>query len=194
MEGQHVCSVVLQQIHSMNKKPLLVAIDGRCGAGKTTLATLLEKKTGCNVIHMDHFFLQPGQRTKERMQEPGGNVDYERVLKEVITPLSQGMEVSYRRFDCKKMELSSLIQMKQNIVTIVEGSYSCHPALWDYYDLRIFLNIGPEEQIQRIRNRNGSKAALRFRDCWIPLEEQYFSVYQIQERCDLVFCMDRTLE
>lgn len=189
MDDQHVCSVVLQQIHSCNKKPVLVAIDGRCGAGKTSLAALLEKETGCNVIHMDHFFLQPRQRTKQRMQEPGGNVDYERVLEEVIIPLSKGMEVSYRRFDCKKMELSSLIQMKQNTVTIVEGSYSCHPALWDYYDLRIFLSIDPEEQIQRIRNRNGSKAALRFRDCWIPLEEQYFSVYQIQERCDLAFQM-----
>lgn len=187
MENKSAFSVVLQQIHSHNKKPFLVAIDGRCAAGKTTLAALLKEETGCNVIHMDHFFLQPTQRTKERMQEPGGNVDYERVLNEVMIPLSQGQAVSYRQFDCKKMELSSIVRVEQNAVTIVEGSYSCHPVLWDFYDLRVFLSVEPEEQIRRIRCRNGNEALSRFRDRWIPLEEQYFSAYRIQERCDFVF-------
>lgn len=145
MEGQFAFSVVLQKIQGYYKRPLLVAIDGRCGAGKTTLAALLEKEIGCNVVHMDHFFLQPEQRTKERMQEPGGNVDYERVLNEVMMPASQGLAFSYRRFNCKKMELSSLVKMEQNAVTIVEGSYSCQPALWDFYDLRVFLSIEKEE-------------------------------------------------
>lgn len=186
MEGQSAVSMVLQQMHNCNKRPLLVAIDGRCGAGKTTLAALLKEEIGCNVIHMDHFFLQPRQRTRERMQEPGGNVDYERVRDEVMIPLSQGRAFSYRQFDCQKMELSSLIRIEQNTVAIVEGSYSCHPVLWEYYDLRVFLGVDPEEQIRRIRSRNGNEAVSRFRDCWIPLEEQYFNTYRIQERCDLV--------
>ncbi len=113
-------------------------------------------------------------------------MDYERVRDEVMIPLSQGRAFSYRQFDCQKMELSSLIRMEQNAVTIVEGSYSCHPVLWDFYDLRVFLSIDQEEQIRRICSRNGNEAVFRFRDCWIPLEEQYFNTYQIQERCDLV--------
>lgn len=189
MESQSAFSVVLQQIRDCNKKPLLVAIDGRCGAGKTTLAASLKEEIGCSVIHMDHFFLQPGQRTKERMQEPGGNVDYERVRDEVMVPLSQGLEFSYRKFDCKKMELSTLVRVKQSAVTIVEGSYSCHPSLWDFYDLRVFLSVEPEEQIRRICSRNGNEAVFNFQNRWIPLEEQYFNAYQIQERCDLVFKM-----
>ena len=116
-------------------------------------------------------------------------MDYERFLEEVMIPLSQGLAFSYRQFDCKKMELSSPVQMKQKDVAIVEGSYSCHPSLWDFYDLRIFLSIEPEEQIRRIRSRNGSEAVSRFRDRWIPLEEQYFNACRIQERCDLVFEM-----
>ncbi len=188
-EGKAACSAILQEIRGNDKKPLLVAIDGRCGAGKTSLAALLQEETGCNVIHMDHFFLQPEQRTKERMQEPGGNVDYERFLEEVMMPLSQGIAFSYRQFDCKKMELSSMIRIEQKDITIVEGSYSCHPSLWDFYDLRVFLSIGPKEQIRRIRSRNGSEAVSRFRDRWIPLEEQYFSACRIRERCDLVFEM-----
>lgn len=182
-------SVILRQIHSYDKRPLLVAVDGRCAAGKTTLASLLKKETGCNVIHMDDFFLQQWQRTKERLQEPGGNVDYERILSEVMIPLSQGQAVSYRQFDCKKMELSCLVYAGSDPVTIVEGSYSCHPALWDFYDFRVFLNVNSEEQVRRIRCRNGEEAFLQFRDRWIPLEERYFSTFRIKERCDFVFEM-----
>ena len=80
---------ILQYIGSSRKEPLLIAIDGRCAAGKTTTASLVKEKINCNIIHMDSFFLQPWQRTKERLDEPGGNVDYERVKKEVL--ISQGI-------------------------------------------------------------------------------------------------------
>ena len=180
-------SAIMQQIKNHDKSPMIIAIDGRCAAGKTTLAELLKKEINCNIIHMDHFFLRQEQRTKERMQEPGGNVDYERVLREVMLPLSKGQSFSYQIFDCKKQELTSVIQSEPNQVTIVEGSYSCHPALWDFYDLRVFLSVEPEEQLKRICCRNGEAAVKRFRDCWIPLEEKYFTAYQIQKRCDFIF-------
>ena len=45
------------------EKRLIIAIDGRCGAGKTTLAKQLENRMDCTVFHMDDFFLRPEQRT-----------------------------------------------------------------------------------------------------------------------------------
>lgn len=179
-------SAVLRQIRS-SAPPLLIAIDGRCAAGKTTMAAKLQEAIGCNVIHMDHFFLQPVQRTGQRMREPGGNVDHERFLEEVMLPLSRGQSFSYRIYDCKTMELSSPVRVEPGEITVVEGSYSCHPVLWDFYDLRIFLDVGAEEQLRRIRCRNGEQALSVFRDRWIPLEERYFAAYQIRERCDLTF-------
>ena len=65
----------------LNKKnPVLVAVEGRCASGKTTLASVLQDLAGWSVFHMDDFFLQPWQRTELRMQTAGGNVDYERFL------------------------------------------------------------------------------------------------------------------
>ena len=177
---------ILQKVNTQKGMPILTAIDGRCAAGKTTLAAWLKEKFSfpVNIIHMDHFFLQPHQRTKQRMQEPGGNIDYERFLEEVMLPLTQGQSFSYQIYDCRKMELSSKIQIEPAELTIVEGSYSCHPALWDFYHLRIFLNVDPKEQLRRICSRNGTDAVSSFQDKWIPLEEQYFTTYQIQKRCD----------
>ena len=67
----------------------------------------------------------------------------------------------------------------------MEGSYSLHPSLWEFYDLRIFLTVDPEEQMRRIIQRNGMERAEIFRDRWIPLEEKYFSAFDIASRCDI---------
>ena len=169
------------------KEHIIIAIDGRCAAGKSTLAERLKEKMSCCVIHMDDFFLRPEQRTPQRYREPGGNVDYERFLEEVLKPLHENRPFSFRPYDCKRQLLAEPVSIVPDSVTVIEGSYSCHPVLWDFYDLRIFLTINKEEQLRRIRYRNGEEATIIFQNKWIPLEEFYFKTYNIENRCDLHF-------
>lgn len=172
------------------RRPFLVAIDGRCASGKTTLAETLGTVFACDVIHMDHFFLRPEQRTAARYRTPGENVDHERFLEEVLTPLRQGTLTAYRPYDCGRQCLGAPIRIRPAAIQIVEGSYACHPALWDAYDLRIFLTVDPETQRRRIEKRNGKAVAAVFREKWIPLEEAYFSAGRIPERCDGCFVLE----
>ena len=74
---------------------------------------------------------------------------------------------------------------------VVEGSYCCHPKLWGLYDLHIFLTILPQEQLMRIKARNGEEGSKIFKSKWIPLEELYFKAFSIEERCELCFDMGR---
>ena len=153
----------------------LIGIDGRCAAGKTSLAGRLQLETDCRVFHMDDFFLRPKQRTAKRLDEPGGNVDYERFLDEVLEPLKRGdNEIFYRRYDCQRGEILDAVKIIPGKINIIEGSYSLNRHLYDYYDYRIFLTITPEEQVSRILKRNGTERYKDFRDKWIPLEEEYF--------------------
>ena len=73
---------------------------------------------------MDHFFLPPERRTPERLAEPGGNVDWERCLEEVLRPLRQGKFVSYRPYDCHQDCLLDPIEVSPLRLTLVEGAYS----------------------------------------------------------------------
>jgi uridine kinase len=134
---------------------------------------------------MDHFFLRPEQRTPERLLEPGGNVDYERFLKEVMLPLKKTERFCYHPYDCKAGKLSEAIYITPNRINIVEGSYSCHPALVSNYNLKVFITVDKAEQMRRITIRNGEVYADVFRKKWIPMEEVYFSAYQIKEQCDI---------
>ena len=73
-----------------------IAIDGNSGAGKSTLGALLAGVYGGNLYHMDDFFLPPQRKTRERLAEPGGNVDRERFFAEVLSRLGTAFSsVSY---------------------------------------------------------------------------------------------------
>ena len=174
------------------EKPFpLIAVDGRCASGKTTLAAQLAAETGCSVLHMDHFFLRPEQRTQERLAQPGGNVDRERFLEEALLPLRRGVPFAYRPYECGRLAFGEPGRTGGGPFSIVEGSYSCHPALWDFYDLQVFLTVSPEEQLRRIRARNGEAGAAPFQERWIPLEERYFEAFSVAERCELCLNMER---
>lgn len=178
--------LILQAIASLQSEMKIVAIDGRCASGKTTLAKRLSQVTGAGVVCMDDFFLPPELRTKERLSEPGGNVHYERFEKEVLTYLNNPRAFRYRCFDCSRMEYGAEREVPAGNLRIVEGAYSCHPFLGEYMGLRVFFDVTPDEQLKRIEQRNGRKTLETFQNIWIPMEERYFQYFQIREHAGLV--------
>lgn len=166
---------VVKQIDGLltQKDLIIVAIDGKCTSGKTTLASKLAQIYDCNVFHMDDFFLRREQRTRSRFAEVGGNVDYERFQEEVLLPLRSGMSFSYRPFDCKTFTLSAPIIVTPKRLNIVEGTYSHHPYFGNPYDLKILLTVDEETQRRRILDRP-EFLHKRFFEEWIPMENRYF--------------------
>lgn len=170
--------------------PLLIALDGRCAAGKTTLANRLAAQYGWGVIHLDDFFLQPAQRTSQRLAEPGGNLDRERLISEVLLPLTRHRPGVYRVFDCRTMGFAAVPRpLPAAPVVLLEGSYACHPDLRPLCGLHVFLTVDPGEQLRRLTARNPARLQ-DFRTRWIPMEEQYFRYFHIPETCDLTLVSD----
>ena len=160
------------------KEQVIIAIDGNCTAGKTTLATKLAEVYDCNVFHMDDFFLRPEQRTPERYAEVGGNVDYERFMEEVMLPLKTGKIFSYRPFDCSTFTLAQPVTVTPKKLNLIEGTYSHHPYFGNPYDLKVLLTVTPEIQRERILQRP-EFLHKRFFEEWIPMENRYFDVLKL---------------
>lgn len=159
-----------------------VAIDGTCGGGKTTLAAILAEVYGANLFHMDDYFLPFERKTPERLAEPGGNVDYERFYAEIgSVPLSE--PVVFRTYDCSCGQLGEWQKVEPSKVRIVEGSYSMHPHFGDIYDVKMWVEIDPQLQRERILRRNGEKMLMRFVNEWIPMENHYAEAFGIAEKC-----------
>jgi len=178
---------IIERLAGLNKG--VIAIDGRAAAGKTTLANILadilhEDKPG--IIRMDDFFLPPELRTAERLAQPGGNIHHERFAEEVLPYIKTGQGFNYRKFDCSKMDYNGEVAISSQSWQVVEGVYSGHPVLGDYMDVRIFLDVQPNEQQVRIEKRNSTKVAANYFTKWIPMEEAYFDAYKIRKSADLV--------
>lgn len=176
----------LDRVKKAASAQVLVAIDGMCGSGKSTLGRVLERVYSCNLFHMDDYFLRPEQRTEERLSEVGGHVDYERFQEEVLDHISDPDGLTYQVYDCGSQSLGKRIFVPRRKLNIVEGSYSQHPYFGDVYDLRFFCEISGREQMERIRLRNGEAMAKRFLQEWIPRENAYFEKFQIKEKSILI--------
>ena len=164
----------------------VIAIDGMCASGKTTLSAELAEKFGFQIVHTDDFFLPFDMRTQERLSQAGGNVHYERLTEEVIIPLKEKRCAEYRVFDCSTGDFGEKTRIEQGRPVIIEGAYSTHPEIPDIYDLKIFSQISPVTQLERIEKRNGVKALEVFREKWIPFENRYFDAFGIREKCDVI--------
>lgn len=181
-------SVIQARIDSLlrTSERVLLAIDGNCCAGKTTLSQRLGSLLNANVFHLDDYFLQPHMRTPQRLSQPGGNVDAERFLAQVLLPVSRGEQAMVQKYDCHADALLDPVFVSPKRIAIVEGAYSLHPLLEPFYDLKVFCRIDPALQESRILARNGEEALSVFRERWIPLENRYFTALDILSQCDLV--------
>ncbi len=167
-----------------NKK-VVIAIDGPSASGKSTLGELLQKKYDALLIHTDNYFLPLKRKTQKRLAESGGNVDYERIMSEVMDKLnSDYLKSDY--FNCVTDNLEERNTLKNKQVVIVEGVYAMHSSLISYYTLKVFLEVDSVLQKNRILARNGEKMLERFLKEWIPLENYYFQQESLKEKADMV--------
>ncbi len=182
-----IAAEAVERLCAGRKSPLLVAIDGRTGAGKTTLAKYLRARFSCNLFHMDDFYLQGYQRTPERLREVGGNVDYERFREEVLIPVLRGETVHYQPFNYLTMDfdLSYARRIPPKRLNLIEGTYSMHPYFGDPYDLRIFMDVEYAVQLRNVIDREGTAELDDYIDKWIPKTDRYLERFGIEERCEI---------
>ena len=176
-----IIKAINELLEANDNSTILVAIEGRCASGKTTLGKYLYDNYPCSLFHMDDFFLQPNQRTRERLEEIGGNVDYERFKREIIEPLLQKESVYYQPYSCRENVLLEKRKISFQKLNIIEGAYSTHPYFNHPYQCKIFLDIEEETQRKNILKRNGIEELKQFEEKWIPKENIYFEKLEIND-------------
>ena len=166
------------------ERPVLIALDGRCGSGKTTLAVqLAEQFPGSAVFHTDDYYLPPAQRIRNWAETPCANMDLTRLREEVLVPAQAGAAVRSRAYSCREGAYLPEQCVPPAPLYILEGSYSHHPILAGFYDLKVFVTCSKKEQARRLQAREGERYE-NFVRRWIPLEEDYFAQCRIEALAD----------
>lgn len=165
--------------------PAVISIDGPCGGGKTTIAKEIEKEFDFNILHMDDFYLPFQKRDKNWMNIIAGHMDFERLIENVLKPYKERRKTNYISYDCHSDKYLQEIPVDLDKVLVIEGSYTSHPILDDYVDVKIFVDIDRDEQVKRLTNRN-PRVVDKFLSMWVPFENNYFEALKIKGKSDLV--------
>lgn len=187
---QSLSTILAAALAQQPTRPLVLALDGRCGSGKTTLAAMLAQQfPACITLRTDDFYLPPAQRIRGWEKTPCANMDLARLQREALRPAYEGQPVQYRAYSCREGTYQPAQELAAQPLVILEGSYSHHPLLTRYETLRVFLTCSKAEQTRRLQAREGERYA-NFAARWIPLEEGYFAEYRVEETAD--FAVDTT--
>ncbi len=164
---------------------LTICIEGDCCAGKTYLANCLQELYGGNVFHLDDFYRPLDERMPNWKRLVAGNMNLERFESSILIPLQQKCTVLYNAYSCQDKMILPPLRLSYTPINIVEGSYAMHGGLDTYYDLKIYLEVDEDKQLERIQKRNAA-ALETFKDLWIPLEKRYHDVDRVKDMCDVV--------
>jgi uridine kinase len=161
----------------------LIAIEGEPAAGKTTLAKILQKELNANVISIDDFYLPIEKRNESTFKEGGNNIDYDRIIDEVIQKHLNNQPIEYRSYDCRLNQYMDVIRLESKPTLIIEGSYSLGKQLLQFYDFKILLEIDSVTQLNRLRDRKNFQD---FIDKWIPLSKRFIKKNNITQLVDFI--------
>jgi len=165
----------------------VIAIDGRCCSGKTTLALKLSSLFNCSIVKIDDFFLPKKTQKKMDDSDIAGNIDKARFIKDVIKPLKNNKEIVYKRYDCMLDKFTEQKYISEEKIIIIEGVYALYPTFRFAYHLSIFLDVDKDIQMKRLINREEEEKVKIFLNKWILKEEAYFKAYAPQLICDYYF-------
>jgi uridine kinase len=168
---------------------LLIGIDGCGGSGKSTLANVFKECcANVTIVHMDDFYFSKKQLNPVHpTQKPvGADVDWERVFKQVIEPISQGNQGYYQRYDWDRDLLAEWHTVPAGGIVVIEGVYSTREELADYYDFTIWVDCPRELRLSRGIERDGEEARQIWEDNWMIGEDIYMEEHKPQERANLV--------
>ncbi len=186
-------------------RPVRVAIDGFCAAGKTTLADAVAQElagSGRPVIRVcaDKFQSPPEKRWQLGRHSPEGfyrhAIDVEAIRDQLLEPLNGPDQFSYRSstYDIRNMKpnRSPMHAAAPDSLVIVDGLFLFMPMLMPYWDLTVFVDTPFNTCIERarLRNQEGFKDAdsveKRYRERYWPGYQLYLEEFDPKSLVDAV--------
>jgi phosphoribulokinase len=151
---------LVELIGRLQTRPLLVAIDGRSGAGKSTFARTAHQQITepSIVVEGDDFYRAQPEAERLALDAGGGYeryFDWQRLEAQVLTPARRGApRLRYQRFDWGTGTMGAWVDVAMPPILIVEGVYTLRPQLRPLVDLAIFVDTDDGTRLARQLARN----------------------------------------
>lgn len=168
-----------EKIKSLKKDGItfLVAIDGHGGCGKSSLAEELKNNLeNVTIVRMDDFGYP--------------DTDKNRLLEQVILPISIEKKARYQLLDWNTKKLSNWYEVIPDGIIIIEGVFALDNLFYRYYDYKIWIDcpsqIGSRRGIKRDKDLYKINTEKEWKNNWIPAEKKYIRLQNPQKKADFI--------
>jgi len=186
----------VRQINGKDREPIVIAIDGRSGVGKSTLSAALAAHFSGVVIESDDFF-SGGADADWAQRSPNEKVDlcinWRRLRAEAIEPLRAGRTAIWHPFNfATGVGLADhTVSRDPASLIILDGIYTARPELADLVDLAVLVEMADDlRRRQRLLAREGGPFMTSWHAIWDDAEDYYFTSVRPPESFDLLVCGD----
>jgi len=181
----------IQNLTNKSSKSILIAVDGRSGVGKSTVAKeIAEKVNGIVIVGDDFYSGGPDEEWKKKDAKERVDlcIDWKRLREEVLEPLLSGKETAWRPFDFQTGEglSSKIISAKPAQVILLDGVYSARPELSDLINLSILVEAENVGRRKRLVEREGPTFMDNWHSVWDVAEDYYFTKIRPEDSFDFV--------
>ena len=169
------------------KQPLLVAIVGGSGSGKTWLADTLKTRLGpsagrlsLDVFYRDRSHLSPAQRVRINFDNPAA-IEWQK-FERVLVDCFQGHKTEVPRYDFKThCRLSDVKTIRPKPIMLVDGLWLLRRRrIRKFFGLRIFIECPSALRLQRRlardqsgRGRSAESVRKQFRKTVQPMHRRF---------------------
>ncbi len=174
--------------------PLVVALDGRSGTGKSTLAKQLAVTSDAVVVDCDDFYAggtDEAWLAQTPRQRAACGIDWRRLKGEAVGPLRDGRIAHYHPSDFINGAglASHMVIGDPKAVIILDGAYSGRPELAEIVDIAVLIELPDGLRRSRLMAREGAAFMNRWHPIWDSAEDYYFRHVCPPSRYDFVFTM-----
>lgn len=153
----------------------VVAIDGRSGAGKSSLAATLARQLNAPVVSLEGLY--GGWDGLER------GIDL--LVSEVLKPLAAGRAARVPRYDWVAREWAEPLLLEPPEVLIVDGVGAGARRAAAFESLLVWLEVPAPTRKQRALDRDGETFA-PYWDQWAAQEDQMLAREHTPDRADII--------
>jgi para-aminobenzoate synthetase len=176
-----------RRLQTGRARPLLVAIDGASGSGKSVLAALVRVRLDAALVPPDDFFAaeltDADWDARTPAERAADALDWRRLRVEALEPLLAGRPARWHPFDFSAgtrpdgtYGFSLRVEVREpKPVVLVEGAYACRPELADLIDWSVLVDAPVEVRHRRLAPREDTQFLAAWHARWDAAEHWYFS-------------------
>ncbi|MEP7356158.1 MAG: hypothetical protein ABI847_02835 [Anaerolineales bacterium] len=182
--------------------PLLVALDGASGAGKSSLALSVAAELNTALIPSDDFFAAEITDADWHARTPAARaadaIDWRRLRAEVLLPLLAGQPARWHAFDFAAglrpdgtypLQTAWTVREPAPLI-LLDGADSTRPELLDLLNLSVLVDVPLAVRHQRLAAREPADFLAAWHARWDPAEAYYFAHVRPRDVFDLVVTTD----